>query len=152
MAIERLLESCSLPPEEISSLCDKMARDSGAAWSWWWRSTRLLSVAHQPIELLEEVLGTAVPATERRSVPKFYEESLKLLFICCNGDSGDDKMKQSNLPRHVIDRSERRWASRIQQQAEAWKATKSRKDLTEQGIPVSRKRRTRPLKSRAIPT
>ena len=35
-------------------------------------------------------------------------------------------MEDIRLPRHVIDRLERRWASRLQQEVQAWSSDRSR--------------------------
>jgi hypothetical protein len=55
-------------------------------------------------------------------------------------------MSSTELPRHIVDRFERRWAKKLEQQARAWKTTRSEpRSLTDQGIPVVRRvQRSRP--------
>jgi hypothetical protein len=55
-------------------------------------------------------------------------------------------MSATELPRHIVDRSERRWAKKLEQQARAWKSDRSEsRSLTNQGIPVIRRvQRSRP--------
>ena len=55
-------------------------------------------------------------------------------------------MSSTELPRHIVDRLERRWAKKLEQQARAWKSDKSEsRSLTNQGIPVIRRvKRSRP--------
>jgi hypothetical protein len=49
-------------------------------------------------------------------------------------------MSSTELPRHIVDRVERRWAKKLEQQARAWKTTRSEpRSLTDQGIPVVRR-------------
>ena len=54
-------------------------------------------------------------------------------------------MDQSKLPRHVVDRFERRWAQQLEKQAHAWKdARADARSTTESGVPVvHRGKRTR---------
>ena len=45
-------------------------------------------------------------------------------------------MSSTELPRHIVDRFERRWAKKLEQQARAWKSVRSEsRSLTNQGIP-----------------
>ena len=62
------------------------------------------------------------------------------------GLSKEPTMSSTELPRHIIDRVERRWAKKLEQQARAWKTTRSEpRSLTDQGIPVIRRvQRSRP--------
>jgi len=55
-------------------------------------------------------------------------------------------MSATELPRHIVDRFERRWATKLEQQARAWKSVRSEAgSLTNQGIPVIRRvQRPRP--------
>jgi hypothetical protein len=55
-------------------------------------------------------------------------------------------MSSTELPRHIVDRFERRWAKKLEQQARAWKSVRSEsRSLTHQGIPVIRRvQRSRP--------
>jgi hypothetical protein len=55
-------------------------------------------------------------------------------------------MSSTELPRHIVDRFERRWAKKLEQQALAWKNARSEmRSLTNQGIPVVRRvQRSRP--------
>ena len=52
-------------------------------------------------------------------------------------------MEELNLPRHVIETLEKRWARKLQYEAGAWQATKSPapRSRTETGIPVERRSR-----------
>lgn len=55
-------------------------------------------------------------------------------------------MSSTELPRNIVDRFERRWAKKMEQQARAWKSVRSEsRSLTNQGIPVIRRvARSRP--------
>lgn len=55
-------------------------------------------------------------------------------------------MQDQNLPRHVIEAVEKRWAQKLQQQAAAWRTTRSpARSQTTSGIAVERRaRRPRP--------
>jgi len=56
-------------------------------------------------------------------------------------------MQDPNLPRHVIEALEKKWAQKLQQQTAAWRTTRSSPALgqTRSGIPVERRaRRPRP--------
>jgi hypothetical protein len=59
-------------------------------------------------------------------------------------------MDQSKLPRHVVDRFERRWAQQLEKQAHAWKdARLDARSVTEAGVPVVRRgKRARPVERR----
>jgi hypothetical protein len=49
-------------------------------------------------------------------------------------------MNSTELPRHIVDRFERRWAKKMEQQARGWKSVRSEsRSLTNQGIPVIRR-------------
>jgi hypothetical protein len=49
-------------------------------------------------------------------------------------------MDQSKLPRHVVDRFERRWAQQLEKQAHAWKdARADARSVTDSGVPVVRR-------------
>ena len=64
-------------------------------------------------------------------------------------------MQEVNLPRHVIEAFEERWARKLQQQAAAWRSTRSQPALsrTRSGIPVERRaRRPRPAAVLAGPS
>jgi hypothetical protein len=56
-------------------------------------------------------------------------------------------MDDSKLPRHIIERNERRWAEKIRQDARAWQtlpqstARPTQPTMTESGIPVVRQTR-----------
>jgi lantibiotic modifying enzyme len=56
-------------------------------------------------------------------------------------------MSSTELPRHIVDRFERRWAKKLEQQARAWKNVRSEsRSLTNQDVPVIRRmQRSRPL-------
>jgi hypothetical protein len=62
-------------------------------------------------------------------------------------------MDQRNLPRHVVDRFERRWAQKLQEQARAWKGARAEeRSATETGVPVVRRaKRTRLPNRRTAP-
>jgi hypothetical protein len=59
-------------------------------------------------------------------------------------------MDPSKLPRHVVDRFERRWAQQLEQQAHAWKNGRvDARSVTEAGVPVVRRgKRARPQERR----
>jgi hypothetical protein len=45
-------------------------------------------------------------------------------------------MDVSSLPRHIVDRVEKQWAQKLQQQARNWQSTKSDdRYLTDRGVP-----------------
>jgi hypothetical protein len=49
-------------------------------------------------------------------------------------------MDQPKLPRHVVDRIERRWAQALEKQAHAWKdARAGARSVTDSGVPVVRR-------------
>jgi hypothetical protein len=49
-------------------------------------------------------------------------------------------MAGSDLPRHIVDRFERRWAQKLEAQARAWQPAKpDGRTLTNQGVPVIRR-------------
>lgn len=52
-------------------------------------------------------------------------------------------MEELNLPRHVIETLEKRWARKLQHESVAWQATKSPapRRRTETGIPVEHRSR-----------
>ena len=59
-------------------------------------------------------------------------------------------MTSTELPRHIVERFERRWAKKLEQQARAWKSARSEsRSLTDQGVPVIRRaqRSRQPQKS-----
>jgi hypothetical protein len=61
-------------------------------------------------------------------------------------------MAGSDLPRHIVDRFERRWAQKLEAQANTWQSTKpDGRTLTDRGVPVIR-RRKRPKLSSAMTT
>ncbi len=47
-------------------------------------------------------------------------------------------MQEVNLPRHIVEALEKKWAERLQQQAAAWRTTKSpaRSSRTDAGVVV----------------
>jgi hypothetical protein len=50
-------------------------------------------------------------------------------------------MVELNLPRHIVDRVERRWAQKLEAQAKAWKvAQPSDCSMTDRGVTVVRRR------------
>jgi hypothetical protein len=63
-------------------------------------------------------------------------------------------MDQLNLPRHVVDTLEKRWAQKLQQQALAWRASKpAARERTASGVLVERRsRRPRPADALASAT
>jgi hypothetical protein len=49
-------------------------------------------------------------------------------------------MDESNLPREIVDRFERRWAQKLEAQAHAWKSARpSDRSITDRGVPVVRR-------------
>ncbi len=51
-----------------------------------------------------------------------------------------------NLPRHVVERFEKRWARKLQQQVGAWRASRSpARSRTDSGVPVERRPRLAPV-------
>jgi hypothetical protein len=51
-------------------------------------------------------------------------------------------MTESDLPRHIVDRFERRWAQKLEAQARTWQSTKpDGRTLTDRGVPVIRRRK-----------
>lgn len=59
-------------------------------------------------------------------------------------------MADTNLPRHILDRAERRWAQKLEAQTRVWKsAAGSVRSLTDQEVPVVR-RRVRPKLAKKI--
>lgn len=55
-------------------------------------------------------------------------------------------MVEVNLPRHILDRAERRWAQTLEAQTQVWKlAERSQRIVTDQGVPVVRRRERRKL-------
>jgi hypothetical protein len=61
-------------------------------------------------------------------------------------------MVELKYPRHVVVRVERRWAQKLEAQAQAWKAAKPNVDgMTDRGVQVLRRRkRPRPMKSAVV--
>ena len=59
-------------------------------------------------------------------------------------------MDHANLPRHIIQGVERRWAQKLQQQACAWKGTRTEtRSMTNTGVRVVRRaKRSRQLSER----
>jgi hypothetical protein len=57
-------------------------------------------------------------------------------------------MDRSNLPRHIVERFERRWAQKLEAQLHAWKPAKpGDRSMTDQGVPiVHRHKRAKPAK------
>ena len=55
-------------------------------------------------------------------------------------------MVEVNLPRHVLDRAERRWAQKLEAQTRVWRLAERRHHSgTDQGVPVVRRREWRKL-------
>jgi hypothetical protein len=51
-------------------------------------------------------------------------------------------MDGSNLPRHIVEKLERRWAQKLEAQIHAWKPAKpSDRSMTDRGVPVVRRRK-----------
>ena len=58
-------------------------------------------------------------------------------------------MTGSNLPRHIVDRFERRWAQKLEAQVHTWQSVKpDGRTSTDRGVPVVR-RRKRPKQTKA---
>jgi hypothetical protein len=50
-------------------------------------------------------------------------------------------MGEPTLPRHIVDRFERRWAQKLEAQAKAWKVVQtSARSVTNEGVVVVRRR------------
>ncbi len=62
-------------------------------------------------------------------------------------------MDQSKLPRHIVERFERRWAQQLEQQAQSWKGARAdTRSATESGVPVVRRsKRARGAERRQAP-
>jgi len=59
-------------------------------------------------------------------------------------------MIDANLPRHILDRAERRWAQKLEAQTRVWKSAARRlRRLTDQGVTVVH-RRERPKLTKEI--
>ena len=61
-------------------------------------------------------------------------------------------MDRPNLPKHIVERVERRWAQKLQEQVLAWKSSRPEaRDATVNGVPVVRrgKRTRRPHRGEA---
>jgi hypothetical protein len=54
-------------------------------------------------------------------------------------------MDRQDLPKHIMERVERRWAQKLQQQALAWKEARAdKRSVTDKGVQVVRRvKRTR---------
>jgi hypothetical protein len=54
-------------------------------------------------------------------------------------------MDREHLPKHILERVERRWAQKLQQQALAWKEARAdKRSVTDKGVQVVRRaKRTR---------
>jgi len=77
--------------------------------------------------------------------PRFH----RLTALACRGCLGwRNIMVGSNLPRHIVERFERRWAQKLEAQARAWKsAGPDDRSFTDRGVPVVRRRkRSKPTK------
>jgi hypothetical protein len=87
---------------------------------------------------IDETAGT--PAASR-AVLRFTRVSTNRELLL-----KETAMSSTELPRHIVDRFERRWAKKLEQQARAWKGLRSEsRSLTHQGIPVIRRvQRSRP--------
>jgi hypothetical protein len=62
-------------------------------------------------------------------------------------------MAGSNLPRHIVDRFEARWAKKLKAQAQAWEAKPARPDersVTDRGVPVVRRRKRATLTKQVV--
>jgi len=57
-------------------------------------------------------------------------------------------MDRSNLPRHIVERFERRWAQKLEAEVHAWKPAKpSDRSMTDREVPVvHRRKRAKPTK------
>jgi hypothetical protein len=63
----------------------------------------------------------------------------------------DHQMAGSDLPRHIVDRFEKRWAQKLEAQARNWQSVKpDGRTSTDRGVPVVRRRkRAKPAKAPA---
>jgi hypothetical protein len=53
-----------------------------------------------------------------------------------------NNMATSDLPRHIVDRFERRWAQKLEAHARTWQSLKpGGRAMTDQGVPVVRRRK-----------
>jgi uncharacterized protein (DUF2252 family) len=67
-------------------------------------------------------------------------------------DQKGGNMDRVNLPKHIVEKVERRWAQKLQEQVLAWKSSRSdARDATANGVPVVRrgKRKGRPQRDAA---
>jgi hypothetical protein len=48
-------------------------------------------------------------------------------------------MDVSRLPRHIVNRVEKKWAHKLQEQARDWQSAKPDRYLTDRGVPVVRR-------------
>jgi len=82
------------------------------------------------------------------------------LFCACESrapglrqkDQEGRTMDRQNLPKHIVEKVERRWAQKLQEQVLAWKSSRSEaRDATATGVPVVRrgKRKRRPQSNAA---
>jgi len=54
----------------------------------------------------------------------------------------DGVMDREDLPKHILERVERRWAQKLQQQALAWKESRAdKRSVTDTGVQVVRRAR-----------
>jgi hypothetical protein len=54
----------------------------------------------------------------------------------------DHQMAGSDLPRHIVDRFEKRWAQKLEVQARNWQSVKlDGRTSTDRGVPVVRRRK-----------
>jgi hypothetical protein len=61
-------------------------------------------------------------------------------------------MDPSSLPRHVVDRIERRWAQKLKEQVHEWKGARSAlQTVTETGVPVVHRNKRKAPIPRRIP-
>ena len=68
-------------------------------------------------------------------------------------DSKEEPMDRLDLPKHILEKVERRWAQKLEQQALAWKDTRSdTRTATATGVQVVRrtKRTRRPVLRKAM--
>ena len=83
-------------------------------------------------------------------VEKDLRSQCRLALARTSGRPGrrNHVMDRSNLPRHIVERFERRWAQKLEAQVHAWKPAKpSDRSMTDRGMPiVHRRKRAKPTK------
>ena len=117
--------------------------------SLWCEDNRKVSNGYQVNRILPRSPKSAARArtsSQRHSVDQESSDPLSQADDLEIATVEEMTMSPTELPRHIVDRFERRWAKKLEQEARAWKTGKSEsRSLTNQGIPVIRRvQRSRP--------